>query len=392
MSTSFKKVRSDGELLSDGILACLANETRREILSILQNHSEPLTTTKLATFVAATRTDAELVDVTRKERDRMHTRLVHAHLPKLHEEGLIDWDMAGETVSATAHPVLEIDQLQQLMAVEAHDWGVVLEALSAPRRRLALAVLEAADELHRRELTRRVIAREETSDPEAVSAETTEEALISFHHTHLPVLQHAGLIAYDGETVRYAGHPDLDPDWFDLELTDQLDTATTNTQEPAEIRTITGTGDIVARGQELFEQADEELFLMVTTEGLLEDGCIARLQDAIDRGVAVYVGSQTAAVRDLVREELPGATIWEPQLDWLNLPPNYERLGRLVFADREAVMLGTLGEPEAGGYRETAITGEGQDNSLVVLLRELLGRRLDHLDAQSADFRSQIPL
>jgi hypothetical protein len=54
---------------------------------------------------------------------------------------------------------------------------------------------------------------------------------------------------------------------------------------------------------------------------------------------------------------------------------------------------GTLGERTAdGGYRETAITGEDEDDSLVVLLRQVLGSRLDHLDAQGEDFRSQVPL
>ena len=63
-----------------------------------------------------------------------------------------------------------------------------------------------------------------------------------------------------------------------------------------------------------------------------------------------------------------------------------------MFADREAVMIGTLGEGDNGDYDETAITGEGENNSLVVLLREMLGSRLDHLDAQSEDFLTQIPL
>ena len=74
-------------------------------------------------------------------------------------------------------------------------------------------------------------------------------------------------------------------------------------------------------------------------------------------------------------------------------PPQREKLGRLLLADRETVVIGTLGERTAdGGYRETAITGEDEDDSLVVLLQHLLGSRPDRLDAQREDFRSQIPL
>jgi len=57
---------------------------------------------------------------------------------------------------------------------------------------------------------------------------------------------------------------------------------------------------------------------MVTTDGLLRPGCVHGLQDALDRGVDVSVGSQTSAVRDLVREEVHGVTIWKPQLDWFH--------------------------------------------------------------------------
>jgi hypothetical protein len=115
---------------------------------------------------------------------------------------------------------------------------------------------------------------------------------------------------------------------------------------------------------------------MVTTDGLLRPGCVRGLRDALDRGVDVSVGSETSAVRDLVREEVHGVTIWKPQLDWFHLPPQREKLGRLLLADREAVVNGTLGERTAdGGYRETAITGEDEDDSPVVLLRQVLGSR-----------------
>ena len=51
---------------------------------------------------------------------------------------------------------------------------------------------------------------------------------------------------------------------------------------------------------------------MVTTDGLLEDDCITGLRNAVARGMDVYVGSQTQAVRDLIRQEIPGVTIWGP--------------------------------------------------------------------------------
>lgn len=156
------------------------------------------------------------------------------------------------------------------------------------------------------------------------------------------------------------------------------------------VGTIEGRESVIARGQQLFEEADEELFLMFVSDELLADGCITRLQDAIERGVDVYLGSQTREVRDLVRRRVPEATIWEPQQDWLNVSSQYPRIGQFVFADRQALMLALLDESESdGNYTETALTGEGETNPLVLLARELLGPRLDHLDYQSEDLHSQ---
>lgn len=382
----------NGAQSNDFLLDDVADGTRRALLAALHSRNGTIPTDELATHVTAAINGIDLVDVTRADREPVQTALVHRHLPKLEDVGMIEWAHGEGTVTATDHPVWQEPQFQQLIDVEGDDWDAILSALQARQRRIALAVLAKANSLHREELARRLVARETETPRTDVSDEAVEKALIRLHHHHLPALQQAGLITYEDETVRYDGHPDLQPDW----LTDaSLASDEPQTEEAGQptMYTIEGRAAIVARGQELFDRANDELFLMVTTNGLLEEDCVSGLQDAIDRGVDVYVGSQTKAVRDLVREEIPEATIWEPQLDWLNLPPEREKLGRLVFADREAVLIGTLGEgPDADGYRETAITGEGPGNSLAVLFREMLGTRLDHLDMQSEDFHSQIPL
>lgn len=114
--------------------------------------------------------------------------------------------------------------------------------------------------------------------------------------------------------------------------------------------------NVVSRGQSILEAAEEELFVAFTTDRLLEDGYIGRLRDVIDRGIEVYVGSRTRNGRDLVRYRLPRVTIWELQLDRLSLPPHRERLGGLAFADRRAVLLGSVGEPTDSVAAKTALT------------------------------------
>lgn len=132
--------------------------------------------------------------------------------------------------------------------------------------------------------------------------------------------------------------------------------------------------------------------MYVSTE-LLEDDCLHHARAAVDRGVEMFMGSRDADVRALTREHLPEATIWEPRRGWVGSPGGYPKVGRLVLVDRRKVMLALLDEPGSGGDGpgETAMVGEGEANPLVVLVRTLLGPRLDHLDLQSTDFRSELP-
>ncbi|WP_101294626.1 DUF7344 domain-containing protein [Halegenticoccus soli] len=398
------------------LFGAVASHRRRRVLALLTDRTSPVPLADLATQLVAREEDKELLAVTREEQRRALVDLAQTQLPKLEDAGLVARDAERRTVAATDHPAFRDPAFAA--AVDTHDpsWDPALSALANPRRRAVLSVLRRRREpVDRRELAALVAARtgdrsevsegsksEEAEREGAGSEETrcpTEDErhriLVSLHHVHLPKLRRAGIVEYDAEreTVAYRGHPALTERWLDAEPGESPRTAPSAEGRSDEIRTIEGREDVVAHGQSLFDRADEELFLMITTDGLLEEECIARLEDAVDRGVDVYLGSQTPEVRDLVRERTPDVTIWEPQTDWLNLPPTRERVGRLVFVDREALMLGTLGEEGAAGVpRETAIAGEGADNAFVVLMREMLGPRLDHLDAQSEDFLSQIPL
>jgi hypothetical protein len=214
------------------------------------------------------------------------------------------------------------------------------------------------------------------------------------------VLHDATLVGYDDDAdrVSYEGHPVVRAEWIrpdaGVSATDAETTAGDAGTGRTDVRTLEGRETIIATGQSLCERADDELFLLFTTTGLLEEGCFRRIEEAVDRGVDVTLGSRDPRVRDIVRERVPDVELWEPQVDWLTLPPEGESVGRLVFADREAVMIGTLGRPAPGddAYTETALVGDGPDNGLVVLMRQMLGSRLDELDGERADRQSQFPL
>lgn len=368
---------------------------RRHIVALLLDRVSSIDEEELAIQLAALEEEKSLLDVTKESAQSIHAELLHVHLPTLSDIGLIEWDREAKTVTTTDHPVLDDPKFKQIIETEAIEWDGILANLANKRRRIALSILKNKEEpIARADLAGRIVEHEmdenTTPDLEAVA-----DLCIALHHIHLPKLEKAGLITYDIETgtATYEGYSKLDDEWLDFRLNETPRAILPSAHQSENIWSIEGRDNVIARGQSLFEQADNELFLMFTTDGLLEEGCIRRLRDAVDRGVDIYLGSQTPEVRDLVREHVPEAVIWEPQMDWLNLPPKYEKVGRLVYADRNAVMLATLGEKEGEGFHdETAITGAGENNALVILLRDLLGSRLDHLDAQSEDFRSQIPL
>lgn len=366
-----------------GDLGLLADGDRRLLLAHVLDRASPVSVRELATQIVAERDGIPLADVPPDALTRTRVELCHTHLPPLDEAGLLEWDREENTVAANDQPGLETPQLQQLLEV---DTDAVVEAIATDERRRVLEVLADVDgQIDRATLAQHTLARVHDVSPTEIPEREQQDLSVRLYHVHLPKLRQAGVIAGEGD-IRYTGHPELDAALL------RLDSTAADTRSTAGVQTIEGRETIVTHGRQLFDEADEELFLMITTDGLLDDACVRRLSAAVARGVDVYVGSQSSDVRDLVRRRLPSAVIWEPQLDWLNLPPERERVGRLVLADREAVLLGTLGEPSDGAYRETALIGSGPDNGLVILLREMLGSRLDHLDEQSEDLLRQLPL
>ncbi|WP_227354811.1 DUF7344 domain-containing protein [Haladaptatus salinisoli] len=264
----------------------------------------------------------------------------------------------------------------------------------ARNRTIAHLVQNAGGSLHISELADRIASRHagilESDEYEG----RFERVLISLHHNHLPKLADAGLVEYDREDnlVRYRTDAAVDAEWVDGEKIDRLLARFQPESESDEnaIGVLEDRASIIEHGRVLADEADEELFCMYISDDLLEENCICHAKDAVARDVKIYLGSQNETVRDLARRRLPEATLWEPQSDWVR--EKGRRIGRLVLADREKVMLALLDGDEASGTgRETAMIGEGWNNPLVVLVRELLGPRLDHLDYQSDEFRSELP-
>lgn len=195
----------------NAVLERLIDHRRRRILSVLLDRSAPMPVEDLAARVAAAEGAGALGDVDPETTERVEIDLYHVHIPALADVDLVEWDREEGTVVTTDHPALADPAFRQFVETEA-DVDGVLDCLSDPRRRRALAVLDEEGPMTRAELAHEV-ATEETG---GTSSDSFEDVLVGLHHVDLPKLEDAGLVECDpdAETVEYVGHPGVDDRWL----------------------------------------------------------------------------------------------------------------------------------------------------------------------------------
>lgn len=268
--------------------------------------------------------------------------------------------------------------------------------LADSTNRTILTILnEAAQDLSVDELATQLMSRDEVPSQSADEARF-HRVMLSLHHNHLPRLAEAGVIRYDRDThrVRYGDHTAVEPEWQELAGFDELlsRVRTNKKGDESAIGILEGQEEVYEYCRGLADKAEDELFLIYTSEELLDEACLPHAKNALERGVDFHAGAKGASTRAFFQECLPEATVWDPQFDWMNKDSRKLTISRLVFADRERVAIGLWDDsPSNGTKTELAMIGEGSTNPLVVLARELLGARLDHLDYQSDDFLEGLP-
>ncbi|WP_436927816.1 DUF7344 domain-containing protein [Halosimplex amylolyticum] len=383
----------------DDVFACVASEDRRRILGLLSERApEPVTCEELATALAAPSDGRSPEEVTGEQRRQALVTLRHAHLPKLAAANLVERD--DETVALTDHPAFRdpglLEVLQGETTADPESLDALFRAITDGRRRAVLDVLSHQFGPIRLEtLAREIGAYGRDVNESDVATEDVERVLGRLHHVDLPRLSDAGVVTYDADeqTVAYDGHPQLRVPWMHSVLQPEFRQSLTGEADPSGIGDMEGRENVVSFGQSLCDRADEELFCMFTDTQLLEAGCLTRIRDASRRGVDVYLGTRDPVIREYVRENAPEVVLWEPNTDWLNLPVAGDRVGRLLVADREAVMLGTLLEERTDGvHEEQAIVGEGEHNTLVTMICQLLGPHLEAIEEGAEDVEARLPL
>lgn len=207
------------------VFSALSHPRRRTALRVL-DRLDGATYDELATRVAAAESDTAPAEVTSDETERVKRRLVHGHLPKLINAGLVT-DVDG-TVAATEHPAFRDPAITAMLERDASDPDAVLSCLADERRRIVVATLVERDEqmdladLAAAVADERRDGADRDDDAEGNSGDdqppdAAEKLRIELHHAHLPKLDAARLVRYDAdaETVTLDGHPDLNEAWLE---------------------------------------------------------------------------------------------------------------------------------------------------------------------------------
>lgn len=385
----------------DAVFACLADSHRRSIVGLVSARAPAsLPREDLAPAFASWTTGKPRRELTAAERQQAEVTLAHVHLPMLSAAGLLERGSDGNSISLGDHPALTdagvVEAIEGDGPTSATSLDSLFRAIASERNRTILDVLSHQfGPIHLETLAREIVSEDRETRASDVPSADIQAELGHLYQVDLPHLSDAGLVRYDVEegTVAYEGHPHLRVPWMHSTFEPEFRQRLTGESDTNGIGEIQSRERIVSFGQSLCERAEDELFCMFTDTDLLEAGCLTRIRDASHRGADVYLGTRDPVVRDYVQEHAPEVILWEPNTDWLNLPVAGDKVGRLLLADREAVMLGTLLEQKNEGFHEEqAIIGEGDHNTLVTMICQLLVPHLEEIDKDTEDIELRLPL
>ncbi|UPV76791.1 hypothetical protein M0R89_21615 (plasmid) [Halorussus limi] len=92
---------TDDELTRDDIFHLLQCRRRRLVLKYLQEHDTPVKMTDITEKIAAVEHDTTVAALKSQERQRVYIALYQSHLPKLDEEGIIEYQQNRGIVERT---------------------------------------------------------------------------------------------------------------------------------------------------------------------------------------------------------------------------------------------------------------------------------------------------
>lgn len=98
----------------DAIFGALADQRRRLSFQYLLNTDTSTTVTELATELEAGESQSPTTGPVSDRKTTIKTSLVHVHLPKMHEAGLIEYDDPKRTIMTGTHSEAARKQLEAM--------------------------------------------------------------------------------------------------------------------------------------------------------------------------------------------------------------------------------------------------------------------------------------
>lgn len=87
----------------DELFDALADQRRRTVLSCLGESEVPLALADVADEVASREHDGSMTDLSDEAVRQVYLSLYHAHVPKLADANLVEYDPVGDVVALAAH-------------------------------------------------------------------------------------------------------------------------------------------------------------------------------------------------------------------------------------------------------------------------------------------------
>ncbi len=169
----------------------LRHPRRLRTLEILGSRQTRLSLSELTTALVE-RMDSDIP--TGQARHDVRVSLVHNHLPRLEDAGIVDWTDAGiELVDEP--PVRPTDLSIFLEVCEDENAAELLRILVDPVRMQILSVLEDGD----RPLSLEQLATQLSACTGGPFCDG-DRAAVALHHSHLPAMADIGVISYDHDT------------------------------------------------------------------------------------------------------------------------------------------------------------------------------------------------
>jgi DNA-binding transcriptional ArsR family regulator len=164
----------------------LRHPRRLRILEVLGRRTARLSLAELTTALV----EGDVPDG--RTREDVRIALVHDHLPRLVDHGIVD--RTDDGVALADDPPVDPDDLSRLLDLCAdEDAAALLETVVDPVRLRLLAALGGTD----RPLS---IDRLASRLGEDGSFDDAERARLALHHSHLPALADVGVLDYDRES------------------------------------------------------------------------------------------------------------------------------------------------------------------------------------------------